>query len=651
MCGIGGVMDLRRRPIADLHRSLECVNDLLRHRGPDGRGVWRHAQNLVGLAHTRLSIIDLGGGGQPMHDGAGNWIAFNGEIYNYVELRRELGPEKFRTDSDTEVILQAYRKWGRNCVDHLRGMFAFALWDESQQALFCARDRFGIKPFYYAVVDDRFYFASEIKALLPFLPAVRADRRGLADYLTFQFCLNGKTLFEGVRELPAAHCLTTDGEQVRERRYWNVEYRPDHNLDEATAVERLTALLEESVEIHLRSDVPVGSYLSGGLDSSLIAAMAARRSRDSIHAFNGKFVEGPEFDESYYARAVTEHSGMTFHEIPISVDEFTENLRKIAYHLDQPTAGPGVFPQYMVSRYAARHRKVVLGGQGGDEIFGGYARYLIGYLDQSLRSAFEGVTNDPRLSIPPADLYASLVTLKSYLPLMRTFFAEGAFGDLERRYFRLVNRAPELTDEIDWPALGDYEPFDDYRSIFSAENVASASHFDSMTHFDLKTLLPALLHVEDRVSMAHGLESRVPFLDHPVVEFAATIPENIKVRSGRLKHVLHATAQRYLPSAVLDRRDKMGFPVPLTQWLAGPAREFVVDALSCRAAREREFVDNRLVVERLGKEGRYSRKVWGLLSLELWQQELVDRGAEFRAWMRDRSSSSSISHISTCDAA
>jgi asparagine synthase (glutamine-hydrolysing) len=283
----------------------------------------------------------------------------------------------------------------------------------------------------------------------------------------------------------------------------------------------------------------------------------------------------------------------------------------------------------------------VLGGQGGDEIFGGYARYLIGYLDQSLRAAVAGETDDRRLSISATDLQASLSTLGSYLPLLRTFFAEGALGELDARYFRLVNRAPELTDEIDWSALGDYSPLDDYRSIFGAPNAATGSYFDAMTHFDFKTLLPALLHVEDRVSMAHGLESRVPLLDHPIVEFAATIPDAVKYRDGRLKRVLHDAARKLLPSAVLNRRDKMGFPVPLTEWVKGPARDFIVDALTCRAARERGYVNNRLVVERLDHESRYGRKLWGLLSLEIWQQELVDQGGAMRARLRDGAGTSS----------
>jgi asparagine synthase (glutamine-hydrolysing) len=634
MCGIGGLFDLQRRPCDDLDAALHTINEVQRHRGPDGSGVWRHADKHVGLAHRRLSIIDLGAGHQPMEDGSGNWIAFNGEIYNYLELREELGTHHFRTHSDTEVILQAYRRWGVDCVEHLRGMFAFALWDEREQRLFCARDRFGIKPFYYAVVDDRFVFASEIKALLPFLHEVAVDEAGLTDYLTFQFCLNGKTMFKGVRELPPAHTVTVTPGRVDERRYWNVHYRLDFDHTPQYFENRLHELLDDSVDVHLRSDVPVGAYLSGGLDSSLVSALAADRKQTPIAVFNGKFTEGPEFDESHYARVLAEERGLELHEIPITVDDLTTHLRDIIYHLDQPVAGPGSFPQYMVSRYAGKHRKVVLGGQGGDEIFGGYARYLIAYFEQCIRGAIDGTMNNGKFVVTYESIIPNLSVLQAYKPLLKTFFANGMFEDLANRYFRLVNRAPELTDEVDWKALKDHSPLEGFLSIFRAPNVESSSYFDAMTHFDLKTLLPALLHVEDRVSMAHGLESRVPLLDHPLVEFAGSIPADVKFRDGRLKHLLKEAARKSLPTAIVDRKDKMGFPVPLTQWLNGPAQSFVLDVFNSQAAKERSLINNRLVVERMGQESRYGRKLWGLLSLELWQQTFIDRGSYWKSLLK-----------------
>lgn len=645
MCGIGGLINLRQQPLPELESSLQAVNELQRHRGPDGQGVWQHPRGHVGLAHRRLSIIDIDAGRQPMKDAGGNWIAFNGEIYNYVELREELGPERFRTHSDTEVILQAYRKWGVDCVDHLRGMFAFAIWDEQEQRLFCARDRFGIKPFYYATIDDRLVFASEIKALLPFLHEVAVDRAGLSDYFTFQFCLHGKTLFQHVRELPPAHTLTIAEGRAVERRYWNVEYVAEQGRTAEYFEEKLQELLADSVRLHLRSDVPVGAYLSGGLDSSLVTALAVEQRGEPICAFNGKFTEGPEFDESRHARALAVDRYLDLYEIPITVDDLTTHLRDVIYHLDQPVAGPGSFPQYMVSRFAAKHRKVVLGGQGGDELFGGYARYLVAYVEQCLRGSLDGSLKNGRFPVSFESIIPQLTVLKAYKPMLQTLFAEGLFGDLDARYFRLVNRAPELSDEIDWNALGNASPLDGFRAIFSADNVRNASAFDAMTHFDLKTLLPALLHVEDRVSMAHGLESRVPLLDHPLVEFSATIPAEIKFRDGRLKHLLKEAGRRVLPASIVDRPDKMGFPVPLTQWLNGPARDFVLDTLQSRAAQEREIIDYKLVVERMGQESRYGRKLWGLLSLELWQQQFIDRSSEWSKLVRARNSTPTIQQV------
>jgi len=289
MCGIAGLFS--SAPVAELPRALERMKTAIRHRGPDGEGAWSSADARVGLAHLRLSIIDLTTGAQPMRAPSGNVITYNGEIYNFIELRKELGGEGFRTTSDTEVILRAYEKWGERCVEKLRGMFAFALWDASKKKLFVARDRFGIKPLYYATVGGTFYFASEIKALLPFLPRVEADRDGLHDYFCFQFCLGAKTMYSGVRQLEPAHCgyVGPDG-TLAPKRYWEVQYDIDWSHDEKYFVERVRERLFDSVDVHLRADVEVGAYVSGGIDSSLMAALARElRPKDRFQAFTGKF--------------------------------------------------------------------------------------------------------------------------------------------------------------------------------------------------------------------------------------------------------------------------------------------------------------------------------------------------------------------------
>jgi asparagine synthase (glutamine-hydrolysing) len=630
MCGIAGAIELKHKPIPGLEHNLQVMNTLQQHRGPDGEGKWLHPNQHVGFAHRRLAIIDLVTGTQPMSDGAGNWITYSGEIYNYIELRNELGPENFVTTSDTEVILRAYRKWGADCVNHLRGMFAFALWDEENSALFCARDRFGIKPFYYTIMGGIFYFASEIKALLPFLERVETDLDGFKDYVTFQFCLAGKTLFKGVKELLPGHTLQVAKGKAEARRYWEVYYNLDFDHTPKYFEEKLRALIEDSVKFHLRSDVPVGAYISGGVDSSIVASLASRMYPDSFMGFHGKFSFSPEYDESRYARALAEHHGFELKEIDITAQDFIENIRKVIYHLDFPVAGPGSFSQYMVSKLASRHRKVVLGGEGGDETFGGYVRYIIAYFEQCIKAAVNGTMHSGNFIVTYESIIPNLVTLKQYKPLLQEFWREGLFEDMDRRYFRLINRANLMHDEVHWELLQDYSSFETFRSIFHGDNVQKESYFDLMTHFDFKTLLPALLQVEDRMSMACGLESRVPFLDHPVAELAATMPSNIKFKDGTMKHALRTAMRQVLPPAILERKDKMGFPTPVTEWVKGEARDFVRDIFSSQKALQRDLVNNRVVLNGLDQEEKYSRKMWGLLCLELWQQEFHDRQDEYK---------------------
>ena len=636
MCGIAGITSLSSNFLPEIHKNIGIMNRLQHHRGPDGEGIWIHPTGRVGMGHVRLSIIDLSTGGQPMQGRDGDCIVFNGEIYNFIELRQELGVETFQTSSDTEVILRAYEKWGETCVDKLRGMFAFAIWDEKNGSLFCARDRFGIKPFYYTTVNDRFIFASEIKTLLPFVEEIATDYSGLKDYLAFQFTLGEKTLFKGITQLLPAHTLTVKNGAISIRKYWEVNYHLDWHHTKQYFTEAVHSLLMDSIRVHLRSDVPVGSYLSGGLDSSIVGSLARQIQKEEAYlAFHGKFSTGPEFDESAYARAVAEHCGMELHEQNFTSRDFIENIHKVIYHLDYPVAGPGSFPQYMISKLAGQHLKVVLGGQGGDEIFGGYVRYLVSYFEQCIKGAIEGTMHSGNFVVTYESIIPNLATLREYKPLLKEFWKEGLFEERDRRYFRLVNRANGLSREINWNLLEPYSAFETFKTIFWGKNVENESFFDSMTHFDFKTLLPALLQVEDRMSMAHGLESRVPLLDHPMVELAATIPSNIKFENGQLKHLLKITFDKDLPPAVNRRTDKMGFPVPLSDWMRGELKDFVSDIFHSRSAGQREYLnpdfDIRTMIE---GEGKFTRNLWGLLSLELWQQEFHDKRAQFRN-MRD----------------
>ena len=627
MCGIVGVVGKfgHDRALRQVRRMLPSVV----HRGPDGTATWSRPEGRVAFGHSRLAIIDLTSGDQPMTGPGGTVIAYNGEIYNYLELREALGAAGFHTGSDTEVILRAFEKWGERCVDRLRGMFAFAIWDPRVERLFIARDRFGIKPFYYTVSDGGFYFASEAKALVPYVGRAETDMDGLHDYLSFQFCLGEKTMFAGIKQLRPAHFGWVDADgALTTTQYWEVHYDLDWDHDEQWFVDEVRDKLRDSVAVHLRSDVEVGAYLSGGVDSSLMASLAREMlPAERIQGFHGKFVLGDLFDESRYAHALAGEQRLQLHEIEITESDFVNNMARVIYHLDYPVAGPGSFPQFMVAECVGRHIKVVLGGQGGDEIFGGYARYLIAYWEQCIKGALEGTMNSGNFVVTYQSIIPNLQTLRAYKPLIQEFWADGIFEERDRRYYRLINRANTFGSIINWSLFPQPSSFEEFRQIYWGTNVGKESYFDSMTHFDFKTLLPALLHVEDRMSMAHGVESRVPMLDHRLVELAATIPANIKFQNGELKRLLRVAFADRLPAPILDRKDKMGFPVPLQPWIArrGAVRQFVLDTFRSRRAIERPYLNPGFDIEALmAREGPFSRNIWALLSLELWQQQFHD---------------------------
>lgn len=608
------------------------MGELLAHRGPDGVGHWQRPDASAGLTHRRLSVIDLSNAAaQPMSAPDGRVVTFNGEIYNYLELRDSLRDRwTFQSQSDTECILAAYDAYGDACVDHLRGMFAFAVWDEPRQRLFCARDRFGIKPFYYAVLNDTLYFASEAKALLPFLPSISTDAMALAEYVTFQYTIGDKTLFEGVQQLAPGYTLVLESGELRIERYWDVRYEIDQDHSSSYFSRRLRELMEESLALHLRADVALGSYVSGGIDSSLVHGLSSR-DQPGRPGFHGRFRDHEGYDESRYARHVTNRTESELYVVDIEASDFRKHIRDVIFHLDFPSAGPGSFPQFMVSRLASEHVKVVLGGQGGDEMFGGYARYVVAYLEQCLNAAIDGTYKNGNFVVTLESIIPNLGLLQEYKPLIKRFWQEGLFEPMDRRYYRLVDRSVDMTDEIDWSAVDRGRVFEDYRRIFNnPDNVRKEAYFDKMTHFDFKCLLPALLQVEDRMSMAHGVESRVPFLDHPLVEFAATIPADVKFRDGNMKHLLKTEFARDLPVEVVTRRDKLGFPVPLREWFDGELKSFVRETFESMADTPRTYINADAVLAHLGGEAPFSRKTWGLLSLELWHQTFHDRAAEYR---------------------
>ena len=633
MCGIAGIVSLTADLVPRLDASLAVLSRMIAHRGPDGDGAWITASHRAGLTHRRLAIIDLSDAArQPMVGPAGAVITYNGEIYNYLELRADLSSSwHFRSTSDTECVLAAYDRHDTGCLDYFRGMFAFAIWDDRRKRLFCARDRFGVKPFYYAVAGGLFVFASEAKALLPFLPQIETDPDALAEYLTFQYTIGEATLFRGVKQLLPGHALTVDEGEIRIWRYWDVRYEIDGDHNARYFERRLVELLDDSVELHLRSDVPVGAYVSGGVDSSLLAILAGASDDGIAQCFHGRFSQLPGYDESKYAVTAATRAKAELHVIDITARHFRDHIADVLYHLDFPVAGPGSFPQFVVSQLAVQHVKVVLGGQGGDEIFGGYARYLLAYFEQCIKAALDGTYKNGNFVVTIESIVPNLGLLREYKPLMSEFWRDGLFGGLDERYFRLVDRSTDMEREVEWSALDRNRVFEEFLAIFNNQsNVRKEAYFDKMTHFDFKCLLPALLQVEDRMSMAHGLESRVPFLDHPLIEFLATVPADVKFEGGRMKHLLKLAYAKRLPEEIVNRRDKMGFPVPLKEWFSGELRDLVEDTFRSRNARHRPFLNAEAVLANFASAARFSRKVWGLLCLELWHQMFHDRAADYR---------------------
>ncbi len=635
MSSIAGIFHMGLQETGGLEQKLTVMNTLQKHRGPDGAGVFVHDKRFIGFAHRSLNIAGDAAApmdAQPIGDEAGNWAVLDGALLNARALANELGVNEH---SDAALLLAAYRKWGEGCALHLKGAFAFALWDEKNQTLLLARDRVGIKPLYYYINDNQLFFASEIKALLPFIQDAAISPEGLKDYLTFQFCLSGKTLFKGVYECPPAHRITVRGARVDISRWWQLYYALDWDHSEKYFTEKLEQMITDSVKAHTAGGAGmVGGYVSGGIDSSVVSALASKEVGDYL-GFTGKFAGLAGYDESAYARELADMYGFKLLELDITADDFLNNIQKVIYHLDQPVAGPGSFNQYMTSAFAAQHRKIVLGGQGGDEIFGGYTRYLVAYFEQCIRGAIDGTMHSGKFIVTYESIIPNLITLRNYKPMIKSFFKEGLFESIDRRYFRLINRAPDAGDCFYLDRLGSYDPFEAFSGIFNAENAKKASYFDRMLHFDFKTSLPALLMVEDRMGMAFGLESRVPFLDHELIEFVATMPANFKLKDGNSKFILkESMGRKYLPESILNRKDKMGFPAPFVEWVKGPAREFVMDALSGERAASRPYIDNKRALTKIQGESAFGRNIWGLLCLELWQREFLDKAREYRDLVR-----------------
>ena len=576
MCAIAGIYDRSGPPDAF---AVERMVAVLRHRGPDDSGVL--VDGPVALGNCRLAILDLSAAGhQPMQDAGGRFvITYNGEIYNYVELRAELerAGERFRSGTDTEVLLRAYALWGEDCLPRLNGMFAFAVYDRQERTLVCARDRLGVKPLYYGWDGRRLVFASEPKAPLE-AALIGRDMapEAVYEFIVRGFTTGGRSFYADLRALEPGHTLRLrpDGEP-EVRRWWNPSTEPDEERSGDEWVEEIGALLDDSVRIRLRSDVPVGVNLSGGLDSSAIAAAAARNAETEILAFTAAFPTHPGSDERRFARAVAGRYALPMREVEVDLDDLPDDFNRLLWLLDEPLAWTAAFPQLKVCELVARSgTKVVLGGQGGDELFGGYLRHRARHHLTALRRG------SPR-ERAVAGLELAHLTVREGLRVRRTF-TKVPDDALSPAFLAAVD--PAFRAEARRPPL-------------RAESAAE------LMLWDLRTYLPALLQLDDRTSMAVSVESRTPMLDFRLVELVLRVPARLKFEAGRPKPLLRRAVQGWLPEDVLARRDKRGFPTPLHQWRSRPRLRRLVDDLAGKGdavftpqylARRDSFTQNEL---------------------------------------------------------
>lgn len=625
MCGICGIIQHDPHKNVDL-ALLKKMVEKLRHRGPDDDGYYLSSG--VGLGHCRLSIIDLKSGHQPMtNENETLWLVFNGAIYNYIELRNLLINKGhiFRSQSDTEVILHGYEEFGTQIVDHLEGMFAFALFDQKKEEMLLARDHFGIKPLYYALLDDFFIFASEIKALLLVIePSLNIQ--AFADYLTFQYVLGEKTMFKNIYKLmPASYMTVKHGKIIGKKTYWKIQVnnlsrdlQPDIRHENEA---RLASLVEQSIRNQLRSDVPLGSHLSGGIDTAVIHAGIKRIApRKITHSFSAGFSgEAEIYDDSHYTQISAKHFNTKHHFIHLGPMDFLNNFQKINYHLDEPVAGPGSIPQFFVSKLAASTVKVVLGGQGADEIFGGYTRYYLFYLESVLREHIFNSQENTGMDLQ--QLLPGLPQLKKYQALMVDYFRGGPFKDRPQMYYRMILRSRPLAAFLSVDALDelkDYSPFEEYESLFRAGE--GGDLLNQVLHYETSTWLPALLQVEDRMSMAWSLESRVPFLEKKLCEFAFSLPASEKISQGTMKAALRNAFKKELPQPVANRTDKIGFPVPIHKWMNGPLAEELKNWLPLK----RTIFNSTAIEEFSSISKEHNRELWGLMNIEMWFTNFFD---------------------------
>ena len=628
MCGIAGIVASDTLVEDDLPAGLR-MRDVLTHRGPDGAGL--HSDGRALLAHRRLSIVDLSGGHQPLsNEDQTIWVAYNGEIYNHADLRAALqsGGHRYQTRSDTETIVHAYEQWGDECVQRFRGMFAFALWDAPRRRLLLARDRLGVKPLYWARAGHRLLFGSEIKAILASgLIAAEANESVLPELLATRSTAGSETLFRGIFKLLPGHRLIFEDGGVQIEQYWDLPLDgPDPSFERANEhrlVERFRDLLQESVRLRLMADVPLGLFLSGGIDSSAIAALMAREIDRPLEAFSVAFADHA-FSELEHAREVARAIGAHSHEVVIDDRDFFGALPRLIWHEDEPIAHTSSVPLHFVSALAREHVKVVLTGEGSDELLGGYGKYPRALFNWRAGGAYERV-----VPVPIRSMIANAVVPK--IP--------GTAGRYARRSFLAMPRRADAMFLDNFAAV----PMHLQNELLAAHPATPDPYGPSLEHFarvngangvlgrllytDVKTYLVELLMKQDQMSMSASIESRVPFLDHHLVEFATRLPERLKLRGLTTKRILREAMRGVLPERILTR-PKMGFPVPFAQWMRGEWLAVAEDVLLDRRSRERGLINTPAVAGLLRAHGEGRRNggdaIWALLNLELWYRTFVD---------------------------
>jgi asparagine synthase (glutamine-hydrolysing) len=623
MCGIAGFISREKTSVGEREARLDAMCKTITHRGPDEQGLTVKGRAALGM--RRLSIIDLAGGQQPIfNEDDSIFIVFNGEIYNFQELREDLIKRgyKFKTHSDTETILHAYQEYGENCVDHLRGMFAFAIWNERDESLFIARDRVGKKPLFYSQINGNFVFGSELKVLLEHGEIRREiDYAALDSYLTFGYVPEEFCIFKDVKKLLPGHSLTFKNGEVTTKKYWDFNYiKPVEIKTEAEYIEVLREKITEAVKIRLISEVPLGAFLSGGVDSSTIVGTMAKLSNQPVKTFSIGFNED-SFNELKFARVAAKHFNTEHHEFIVTPD-LVEIVDELVWHFDEPFADPSALPTFMVSKMAREFVTVALSGDGGDELFAGYTRYAI----DKKRSGFANL---------PGFVRKGVQAVSANLPhgaKGKNYLYNASLDAIDRyidsiSHFNKLRRPSLYTKDFLANLNGSFGTAEGVFQQFAA-SVETGNPIDNLLYLDSKTYLPSDILVKvDRMTMATSLEARTPLLDQTLIEFVVGMPTELKLKGLETKYIFKKAMEGIVPHEILYR-EKQGFGVPINEWINLQLKDRIRDTLSDSKTIQRGYFDNKYIETILDEHHRnrrdHSHSLWILLMLELWHREYVD---------------------------